>query len=56
MKLLSGLDLGTVFCFYDHGNNHLCFLKVLSILTMRLIVSSSRVMLNYGFNIYVRHL
>jgi hypothetical protein len=56
MKLLSGVDVGAVFCFCGHGNDHLCFLLVLSILTMRLIVSSSRMMLNYGFNIYVRHL
>jgi hypothetical protein len=40
MKLLSWLDLGAVFCFYEHGNDHLCFLKEFNILTMRLIVSS----------------
>lgn len=56
MKLLSGLDLGAVFFFYEHGHEHLCFLKVFSVLIMRLIVRSSRMILNYGVNIYVRHL
>jgi len=56
MNLLSGLDLGAVFFFYEHGNGHLCFLKVFSILSMRLIVSSSSFILNYGVNIYVRRL
>jgi hypothetical protein len=27
MKLLSWLDLGAVFCFYEHGNDHLCFFE-----------------------------
>ena len=56
MKLLSGLDLGAVFFFYEHGNDHLCFLKVFSIFSTRLIVSSSSLILKYGVNIYVRRL
>ena len=54
MKLLCVLDLGAVFFFYEHGNDHLCFLKGFSILSMQQIVSSSRMILNYGVNIYVR--